>query len=347
MDTDGIFNQSIAYTLDGLDKYGYVTRNNLTVREFRDATATNRVYFEDRSYVGAVYDGKRQLIASTLRFNERDIFPVDPVLLDDIADVSAVRCEHSLAVYGGIFFPILGHFYFETISRLWPLLWRLGNPGCGVPIYFHHWPGLDLPQIFANPLYAETLNAIGVSPQDVHIIERPTRFDTLLVPDAASSYHINLDERMQSVFDRITSYVIDRQDRPTSPGADRRIYLSRSGWTENRRIKNEEAIDAELVKRGFEVVHTQIMKPHELFAMLKSTAILVAADGSHAHLAVFCRPGIRVVLLDTRPVPTQFAIAKLRRFQAFHVPLFRTPLYQFEVGITDLEALGRLIDQAL
>ena len=81
--------------------------------------------------------------------------------------------------------------------------------------------------------------------------------------------------------------------------------------------------------------------------MFKEMDVMVATDGSHAHLAAFCRPGTRVVLLDTRPVPTQFAIAKLRDFAAFHVPLFETPLYRAETGITDPDMLGRLIDQAV
>ena len=102
-----------------------------------------------------------------------------------------------------------------------------------------------------------------------------------------------------------------------------------------------------MAERGFEVVHTQSMSPPELVTMFRAADYLVATDGSHAHLAAFCRPGTRVVMVDTRPVPTQFAIAKLCNLAAFHVPLFETPLYRSEIGITDPGALGRLIDLAI
>ena len=89
------------------------------------------------------------------------------------------------------------------------------------------------------------------------------------------------------------------------------------------------------------------MTPTALVDLFRSIDVAVATDGSHAHLTTFCRPGIRTIMLDTRPVPSQFAIATLKRFEAFHVPLFETPLYRFETGITDPELLGQLIDRAV
>jgi Glycosyltransferase 61 len=348
MNAATLYEQAVLYTIDGLKKYGYVTRKNLCCNEIRDATITNRTYFPDRSYVGAVYDGNDELIRSTLRFNTGDIFPVDTARLDDISKLSAWQSPHPVALYSGILFPIIGHFLFESIARLWPLLWREAGSAGQLPVYFHHWPGLDLKAFMANSLYRETFRAFGLKESDVNIIERPIRFDTLIVPDPASAYHLHLDQRMVSVFDRIANSIMQQGDyRHTSPQGNRRVYLSRSSWTENRRILNEEAIDALMMARGIEVVHTQTLGPRDLISLLLSADTVIATDGSQAHLAVFCRPGIRTVVLDTRPVPTQFAISALRGFNSVHVPLFQTPLYRMEQGITDLAVLGQIIDFAL
>ena len=348
MDAAALLERAGRYTAEGLLRFGYVTRNDLSCREMRDAVATHRVYYPDRSYVGAVYDSRGDLIRSTLRFNHGDIFPVDTPKIDDVAVISARQSSDAVALYGGILFPILGHFLFESIARLWPLLWRRQARKASIAVYFHHWPGLELDAFMANPLYRETLNAFDLAQDDIKIIDHPIRFDTLIVPEPASAYHLNLDERMISILDRISKKSLG-SDRglPIRKERGRRIYLSRSHWQDNRRILNEDAIDALMATRGIEVVHTEAMQPRELMASLGDAGTVIAADGSHAHLAAFCRSGIRTIMLDTRPVPTQFAIAVLRRFRALHVPLFETPLYRAEQGITDLAMLGQVVDLAL
>jgi hypothetical protein len=349
MDVLSLYQQALDYTAEGMQKYGYVTRSDLTCREVRDATVTRRNYFPDRSYVGSVYDGKSELIRATLRFNQGDIFPVDTVRLDDLSALSAQPSAHPVAIYGGILFPILGHFFFESVARLWPLLWC----GCGairrLPVYYHPWPGLEISALMANPLYRRTFRVFGLEPSDIHVIEHPQRFDTLVVPDSASTYHVDLNSRMMSVFDEVANGILERAPGTThqSRSAGRRVYLSRSRWTENRRIVNEEAIDGLMANRGLEIIHTETLAPIALMSLLKNADLVVAADGSHAHLAAFCRNGIRSVMLDTRPVPTQFAIAALRAFSAVHIPLFQSELYRFEQGITDMATLGQLVDQAL
>ena len=343
-----MFNLTQNYTAIGLQTGGYVTRANLALHEVRDAIVTRRDYFPDRSYVGAVYDGKRNLVQSTLRFNERDIFPADPKFLDDISAASAQPSPDRTALYGGILFPILGHFFFESMARLWPLLWGRNTQERRLPVYFHPWPGLDTPRFLDNPLYRLSLEAIGIRAEDLKVIDAPLQFDTLIVPAPASAYHLNLDYRMVSIFDQIASSIL-AQPGPTPQrlGPGRNIYLSRSQWSENRRILNEEAIDAEMTARGFEIVHTQHLSPQDLMAVLVDTDTIVATDGSHAHMAAFCRPGIRIVMLDSRPVPTQFAISVLRQMRAVHVPLFQTPIYRMEIGITEPAVLGQLIDLCL
>lgn len=344
MNVSELYQQALEYTAEGLRSYGYLTQNDLICREVRNATVTNRAYFPDRSYVGAVYDGRGNLIRSTLRFNQGDIFPVDTAHLDELSALGAQLGQHATALYGGILFPILGHFFFEAIARLWPLLWYGQDNRRGLPVYYHHWPGLDIDLFMANPLYRQTLQALGLEAGDIHVIDRPQRFDTLLVADPASAYHVNLDMRMATVFDHVSASIMGRQP---SQGGGRRVYLSRSRWKENRRILNEEAIDVLMADRGMEVVHTETLPPRDLMMMLSDADLVVATDGSHAHLAAFCRPGIRTVMMDTRPVPTQFAIDALRQFKAVHIPLFKSKLYRSERGITDPALLGRLVDQTL
>ena len=54
------------------------------------------------------------------------------------------------------------------------------------------------------------------------------------------------------------------------------------------------------------------------------------------------------VLFDTRPVPTQIAIAKLCGFRIMHVPLFEMPsLYRSETGIQNVPELCAMAENAI
>jgi hypothetical protein len=321
---------ALAYTDEKVREFGYVTDADLNVRWVRGAVLTPREHPTNRTFTGAVHDASGQLIASSQRHNPGDIVPADPLTLGPQALQRAAECRFGTALYGGILFPILGHFLMESLARLWPLL-------CVAPcerrVCFHPWPGLEIDAFFSNPLYVAALRALGLARDNILVIQQDCSVDTLLLPTL-----------MATLADHVSAAIAEPASaaRPTP-----HIYLSRSRWSENTRICNESAIDDWADRRGFRVVHPQDTPPGTLLRLLTQAETVVASDGSHAHLALFCRPGTRVLMLDTRPVPTQFALAKLRRFRTLHLPLSERLGYDPDQRTVDAQALGPLMETAL
>ena len=343
---DHTLDRADAFTQECLGRFAYVTHNDLRVRAVRNALVTPRSYGPDRGYTGAAYDATGALVPETLRFNQGDINPVDPPTLPaGLREAAATR--RTLGIYAGPLFPIMGHFMFETLARLWPLA-HLGSGGDGTEpadIVVHHWPGLELPGFFDNPLYRELLGTLGITPGRLVLADRPLSYDTLLVADPASRYHVDLNVQMGDLlmFTRRTLLGTD-----TPPLTGDRLYLSRSRWGANRRILNEAEIDESMAARGYQVVYPETLAPADLVGIMAGASIVVSFDGSHAHLAAFCEPDTATVLFDTRPVPTQIAIAKLRGFRIMHVPLFELPeLYRADAGILDVPGLCSVAEQAI
>ena len=340
-----VFQTSLDYTSDSIRKFNYVTDLDLSCTDFRNATATPRTYYQNRSYTGAIYDGRNRLIKSTQRFNRGDIVPVDAEHLDDTLVTSARLGEAYSGLYGGILFPILGHFIFESLSRLWPLLWNSApSHKQSMPIFYHHWPDLEIASIFRNPLYKVMFEAFGIEQPSLRLIDTPKRFESLIIAEPASAYHLSLNRQMISILNRVVDRTVGME---TTTCPTQRVFLSRSQWRSNKRIVNEEALDDMMSRKGFRVLHTERMNPVELLKTLQDSEFVVSTDGSHAHLSAFCREGVRTLLLDTRPVPTQFAISILRDFRTFHVPLFKTAMYKMESGIVDLSLLSDVVDLAI
>lgn len=337
--------QSEAYTRECLQRFAYVTDNDLGVRAVHDAVVTPRDYLPDRAYTGAVYDAANRLIEGTLRFNQGDINPVDPPELPAGQRAAAQFNQRRLGIYAGSLFPILGHFVFEALARLWPLAYFGSGPAEPPDIVVHHWPGLDVDAFFANPLYRALFAAIGVSQERIVLADRPLLYDTLIVADPASRYHLDMNTEMDRLLNTVRRSLLGT-DTPDWGGD--KVYLSRSRWGSNRRVVNEAEVDAAMEARGFQVVYPETLTPEDLVDLLAGASILVSFDGSHAHLAAFCEPETATVLFDTRPVPTQIAIAKLRGFRIMHVPLFEMPdLYRMDQGVLDVPGLCLMTERAI
>jgi capsular polysaccharide biosynthesis protein len=159
---------------------------------------------------------------------------------------------------------------------------------------------------------------------------------------------------MSDVFDHLGA-ALGRADRlgprlmPARAERAARVFLSRSRWRHEVRIANEAELEEMFRARGFAVVHPQDLPPHELVQTLQAAAVVAASDGTHAHLAAFCGPGTGMLLLDTRPVPTQVAIARMRGLRALHLPVYINPegIWNEETRRLDPGPLGAFVDLAL
>ena len=330
---------SLRYTAEGLRTFAYVERRPATVEVLRSALLTRRDYGPDRTVTGAVHDRDGLLYRPALRpaTAPEDLSHADPERVERGAIAPARRI--ATALYGGVLFGTLGHFLFETLARLWMLRdMRLR----GGKVAFHPWPDLYLPDIFRNALYAAILRALGLSRRDVLLVHLDdVEVGTLFCPSPLSVMHAALDPAMGELLDFVADEILTSRRfafrRPGAAGMPR-VFLSRSRWSANSRIRNETDLDGLFAEHGFAIVHPQETRPRELLGLLRGAGIVAATDGSHAHLATFCRPGTRTFMLDTRTVPTQFAIARLKDLRSLHVPLADAGLIRD--GAVDVRALA-------
>lgn len=342
-----------AFSAHGLDAFGYVEDGDASIKVVRHAVVTARAYGDSlMQFTGAVYDGQDDLVRSSLGFSEGEFTPLDPDQLEPGRREGALTIRR--AIYGGTLYSILGHFLFETVARLWhgvDFTPRLHIRRGSIPIVFHPWPGSDVGTILRNPLYRQVLAALGVRRPDIVLANIDIHVETLYYPTPLSIYHVTLHPLMGLVIDHLItqlqmgraplSSLIRRKSTPA------RIFLSRSRWAVHRRVKNEPALEALFEANGFTIVHPQKLTPRALIEMLQGAEIVASTDGSQAHLAAFCRPGTRTILIDTRPVPTQFAIEKLRRLRGFHIPVYSNGQLDEATSVVDVGiTMERLIAAA-
>lgn len=333
--------------------YGLVESRDVHLRPIRNALITPRRFPSAGEMTGAVHDGEGRLLRSSLRILAGSPLPVDP----DIAPAADVAVARRLpaGLYGGTLYMALGHHLFETVSRLWPLMAfeRRAQGARGARIIFHGSPGLHLGGFSRIAMLRESLAAFGIRRADILVVEEPLRVDVLHYPEPLSIYHEFMHPLMSELFDHLASELGRARGLaaalPSRKAAAKRVFLSRSRWPHEVRITNEDELEATFRARGFATVHTQELSPHDLVRTLQAADTVAASDGTHGHLVAFCRPGTRTILLDTRLVPTQVAVEKVRRLRALHLPLYIDPegIYDRESGRVDPGRLGPFLDAAL
>jgi hypothetical protein len=343
----------LAYSRDGRRQFGYVENREVALNVLPQAIITARRFVEPTRFTGAVYDNQGMLVTSSLGFNEGEFAPLDPPSIDPTAFAAAHRLE--TALYGGTLFPIMGHFLFETVARLWPLVDLKPDrevSSSGTKIVFHPWLELELRSFLSNPLYKRIFEVLGIQERSIVLADRDLRIELLHYPCTLSVYHRFMHPLLGRVLDRIG----DALARDASPfgrfkgrrAPSRRIFLSRSRWAVHRRVKNETLLDELFAQHGFEIIHPQRIQPGPLVRALREADVVASTDGSQAHLAAFCKPGTSTLLLDTRPVPTQFAIGVLRDLNAIHLPLYANELWNRTTGEVEISPrFNALVETAM
>jgi len=195
-----------------------------------------------------------------------------------------------------------GHFLLEELSRLW---YYVENRELNYKVAFIN-NGLN----FDHPSVA-LLTQLGLDRDNMLFIERPTQFQTVIVPDQSMYiYSGEIDrEHGLSVFDALRDSV--------KPGGADRIYLTRTMLPpgKNFRDVNENMLEDFFRKQGYQIVAPETHPLPQQISLLSGAKEVVCTVGTLSHLLLFCHNGIEhtAILRDKRsPVEIQWEINRLR-----------------------------------
>ena len=162
--------------------------------------------------------------------------------------------------------------------------------------------GLDHLPIVAwahNPAFLELLRLAGVPATQVvqHDTQTPLAIDQAIAPSLRNP-HGFLDEDSHALFQGMA-----RENRGV--GSGRRLYVSRLGQarrgSSTRQMTNEADVATAMSKLGFDVIEPEALAPAEQIAAFASADMIVGPSGSGLFNVVFCRPGTKVLDIESEP----------------------------------------------
>lgn len=253
--------------------------------EIREGAIATPFVREGAAFRGAIHDREGALVRRSLRFcgPTEKVYPTDPAVLAAPPPAEAVP---GTGYYIGNVMSHYGHFITEGLSALWlagevgfdhyvahPFFWGPGIPG------------------FAREAFAR----LGVEAGRIRLVERPARFERLIVPDRLWLMNASVN----AAYRRTVAAVAGRHRRPRPR---LRLYLSRAGMAK-RAVPNEPAIEAVFRRAGFAVIRPQ---DHGFGAQLElfgQAAMLAGLAGSALHNVIFCPPGAATISVGDRRGP--------------------------------------------
>ncbi len=187
-----------------------------------------------------------------------------------------VLCLHELSNYGSFIFRVLPKLHAvraQGLSHLPVVVWAHA------------------------PAFLELLQLAGVPKSQVlqHAPGALTTFDRVIAPSLRNP-HGFLDPESHAFFQQMA------RENP-GVGGGRRLYVSRIGQTRNgrstRQMMNEAEVAAAVATLGFEVIEPELLSPAEQIAAFASADIVVGPAGSGMFNVVFCRPGTKVLDIES------------------------------------------------
>jgi len=290
---------------------------SLEVTTHRQAVGVPSERLPEGAVFGALYGRDGQLLPDSQRSKR------GRSLAANARELPAGLTENAKRVGGQTFFggqlnPVFGHVLLEVVARFWPDL----AYGEFDRIALYASPRqIRSPRKSLTPPVLELLSAAGVPTDRLKLFgRRPVIFANVTLSTPPIVIKRCADPRLVAPYDRIAQVFQQQHEASGADALPARIYLSRSHLASgSRQALNESAIEAMALSRGFTIVHPQELPIGRQVALAHNAEIIAGCDGSAMHLAVFARPGTRLLALDSRIAVNQFMIDQARGLDAVHM----------------------------
>lgn len=233
--------------------------------------------------LGGVIDSNEKFINNS-KFNEKVGGSYKPS--------SIINIDKKAIFIGNLVFPAWGHVITDDIKYLWWLRTekfkeiKSNGDFVLVCIKSHH--------IKDTSNFSFFLSLLGGNPNLLLMIDKPTKFRYIYIPEPSFSTTVNGEKRWSIEFYNTINEIKSTFIKDTT--FYDRIYLSRTKIKGHRDF-GERYVEQAFAQAGYYVVHPEDISIECQINMLRQANIVVVTEGSIAHNAVFMRNSATLVIL--------------------------------------------------
>lgn len=198
-------------------------------------------------------------------------------------DSETIEVVDEKVIFGGVLIGHFGHMILECFSRMWYYLETKSDLKIAFIVILERKAWFD--QFF---------KLLGLDLDQIIYINKPTQFQTIIVPDEAVHSWFDYTEKY------LLPYHVMCKNLPTvEKKMPDKIYLTRSmlnkyGLTD---CVNEKYFEDFYRNLGFTIIAPETLSIEEQIRLLYNAKEVVTTMGSISHLILFCRPHTKVTIL--------------------------------------------------
>lgn len=217
-----------------------------------------------------------------------------------------------------------GNFLFDCLARMWyPLREKE---------YRIVYCSLDLPEEeLKDPgkNYSQLLALMGISPERVEEIKRPTVFERVLIPELAVFPGEFYSEELRGIYDNIVSNVTGKYGYPVYD----RIYLTRTHMKVKKEL-GEESIERLFAENGYRVIAPETLSVAEQVWLFSHCRVFASMEGTTSHNIVFAKPGAEQIILRKQSYinTRQILFNKMKEIDPVYIDVFYEPYRGFPLS---------------
>jgi FkbM family methyltransferase len=240
----------------------------------KDAVLAHRAGSSGWRIKASVFDSERAEVPQAICWHERGDRATVP---RDHPRQKRIKNLPGTWVFGGCYNAHFGHFLIESLARVWALD-HIDEKIEGVlffPVYDDH--------VETAPKLFDSMSSILDIDLNWKIVDDYYRVDRLIVPPQGSGIKNDLSSSPE-----YRAFLRDHIRRDLDPVPSKKLYISRSGFTERpRSILGEKQLEAHLEAEGYLIFHPQDHSLQDQVRHYIGADHILGPDGSPFHLVNF------------------------------------------------------------
>ena len=188
-------------------------------------------------------------------------------------------------IFGGILICHFGHFLTDCLTRMW---YVIQNPELDHKVVFVMLKTSKL-QALEGWVY-EMLNLMGLTADRIVILDKPTQFKSVIVPDQSARIKFDFTKEFLDPFRHVTSRI--------RPSNEKKIFLTRGRNLKSAiRLCNQEYFEAFFKERGYTLIAPETLPLVDQISLVSGAEEVVTFLGTLAHWSLFSRAGVKWTFL--------------------------------------------------
>jgi len=197
-------------------------------------------------------------------------------------DLSTVVSDERTVIWGGVLFDHFGHFLCESLNRLW---YVVKHPEEKHSVVFI----CEKARAISSSVRS-LLELMGLSGERLILIDRPTRFARIIVPEPSSVLTGFYTKEFVLPYRAMSTGI---EAKPFG-----KVYFSRRKFRGGIRIYGEDRLEKVFKANGYQVVYPEQISLKEQIAYVKGAKEIACVMGSAAHLSLFAAPKTKLIVLE-------------------------------------------------